>query len=192
MRAEIVVVSGLPRSGTSLMMQMLQAGGLEVLVDGQRVPDLDNPRGYCEFERVKNIKEDSSWLVDVRGKAVKIISQLLFDLPATEQYRILFMERNLDEALASQEKTLARLGRAAGLREQTKRGFQLHLAKVHSWLEEQSNMRVLRVDYSVVTHAPEQQATQINAFLARRLDVAAMAAAVEPSLYRNRANPAST
>src|SRR5947209_18564630 len=113
MNSEIVIVSGLPRSGTSLMMQMLEAGGLEVVTDGIRAADTDNPRGYYEFERVKKIKTDAAWLPGARGKAVKMVSQLLYDLPAGEAYRILFMDRDLDEVLASQEKMLARLGRSA-------------------------------------------------------------------------------
>src|SRR5215813_11558433 len=111
MNTEIIVVSGLPRSGTSLMMQMLASGGVEVVTDHIRTADTDNPRGYLEFEKVKKIKEDQSWLPAVRGKAVKMVSQLLYDLPASERYRILFMERDLDEMLLSQEKMLKRLDR---------------------------------------------------------------------------------
>src|SRR5205809_5271301 len=104
MSTEIVVVSGLPRSGTSLMMQLLHAGGIPALTDHIRAPDTDNPRGYFEFERVKKVKEDAAWLPDARGKVVKMVSQLLYDLPATERYRVVFMERDLEEVLASQEK----------------------------------------------------------------------------------------
>ena len=92
MDSEIIIVSGLPRSGTSLMMQMLAIGGVEVLTDHIRTADPDNPRGYYEFERVKRIKQDASWLPEARGKAVKMVSQLLYDLPTGEEYRILFME----------------------------------------------------------------------------------------------------
>ena len=113
---EIIVVSGLPRSGTSLMMQMLDQAGIEVVTDNIRQADRDNPRGYYEFERVKKMKEDASWLPQLRGKAVKMISQLLYDLPESKQYRILFMERDFDEMLLSQEKMLARLGRPAAPR----------------------------------------------------------------------------
>src|SRR5262249_61192257 len=91
--SEIIIVSGLPRSGTSLMMQMLDQGGLEVVTDNIRTADTDNPRGYYEFERVKKIKEDTSWLPATRGKVFKMISQLLYDLPPTERYRVIFMER---------------------------------------------------------------------------------------------------
>src|SRR5262245_46933223 len=97
MNTDIVIVSGLPRSGTSLMMQLLEAGGIEVVTDKLRAADADNPRGYHEFERVKKIKQDASWVPEIRGKAVKMVSQLLCDLPTTETYRIIFMERDFDE-----------------------------------------------------------------------------------------------
>src|ERR1041385_6926415 len=106
MNSEIIVVSGLPRSGTSLMMQLLEAGGIEVVTDHRRAAGADNPRGYREFERGKKIKDDASWLPELRGKAVKMVSQLLYHLPATENYRIFFMERDLDEVISSQEKML--------------------------------------------------------------------------------------
>ncbi len=108
---EIIIVSGLPRSGTSLMMQMLDRGGIPVVTDQVRVADDDNPRGYYEFEAVKRTKQDSSWLTGARGRAVKLVSSLLYDLPPTERYRVLFMQRELEEVLESQEKMLARLGR---------------------------------------------------------------------------------
>src|SRR5215469_786300 len=111
MSSEIIIVSGLPRSGTSLMMQMLENGGVEVVKDEVRTADTDNPRGYYEFERVKKIKQDTSWLPGTRGKAFKMVSQLLYDLPPSERYRVLFMERDLDEMLLSQEKMLTRLNR---------------------------------------------------------------------------------
>src|SRR5690349_19374505 len=121
--SEIIIVSGLPRSGTSLMMQMLAGGGVEILTDAIRTADDDNPRGYLEFEPVKKTKQDSSWVPAARGKAVKMVSQLLYDLPPAERYRIIFMSRDLDEVLASQEKMLARLGRPAAPRERMKKAF---------------------------------------------------------------------
>ena len=110
LETEIIIVSGLPRSGTSLLMQMLDSGGITVITDKLRTSDADNPRGYYEFELVKKIKQDTSWLPQVRGKAVKMISQLLYDLPSSEAYRVIMMERDLDEVLVSQEKMLAQLG----------------------------------------------------------------------------------
>src|SRR5262249_24135332 len=126
MGAEVIIVSGLPRSGTSLMMQMLDNGGVPVVTDNIRTADTDNPRGYYEFERVKKIKQEAAWLPETRGKAVKMVPQLLYDLPPTERYRIIFMERDLDEVLTSQEKMLERLGRPAAPRERMKRSFLMH------------------------------------------------------------------
>src|SRR5215831_7771246 len=127
MDSEIMIVSGLPRSGTSLMMQMLDKGGLPVVTDNIRAADTDNPRGYYEYEQVKKIKEDASWLPATRGKAFKMVSQLLYDLPASETYRIIFMERDLEEVLQSQEKMLARLGRPAAPRPEMRGAYALHL-----------------------------------------------------------------
>src|SRR5215813_5059662 len=143
MDSEILVVSGLPRSGTSLMMQMLAGGGLEVVTDHVRAADTDNPRGYYEFERVKKIKQDASWLPQMRGKAFKMVSQLLYDLPPSERYRIIFMERDFDEMLLSQEKMLKRLNQKVAPREEIKRAFKLHLDKLHAWLKQQPNMPIL-------------------------------------------------
>src|SRR6476619_350258 len=139
MRPEIIVVSGLPRSGTSLMKQMLDRGGIAAMTDGARAADTDNPRGYYELEKVKRLKQDASWLPEARGKAVKMVSQLLYDLPPNERYRIIFMERDLDETLLSQEKMLERLGRPAAPREAMKRSFTVHLDRLHEWLRQQRN-----------------------------------------------------
>jgi hypothetical protein len=186
MAEEIIVVSGLPRSGTSLMMQMLASGGFEVLTDNLRTADVDNPRGYFEFERVKKLKEDTSWLPQARGKAVKLVSQLLFDLPADERYRIVFMQRDLDEMLTSQEKMLQRLGREAAPREDIKRAFSKHLQRLHGWLDQQPNMSVLRMPYTELLTDPDAAVHRVVEFLGGPLDASAMVRAVDPSLYRNR------
>ena len=183
---EIIVVSGLPRSGTSLMMQLLGAGGIDIVTDNQRVADTDNPRGYCEYERVKALKADASWLPDIRGKVVKMVSQLLYDLPATERYKVIFMERDLDEVLASQEKMLVRLGREAAPRDQMTRAFTLHLTKLWNWAAEQKHLDVLRVRYADVVSHPQEEASRVSGFLGGRLNVDAAVRAIDPSLYRNR------
>jgi hypothetical protein len=187
MTDEIIIVSGLPRSGTSLMMQMLHAGGVEVMTDGERAADADNPRGYFEFERVKQTKRDPSWVPGARGKAVKMISQLLYDLPAGERYRVLFMERGLDEVLRSQEKMLERLGRPAPPREKIAGAFTAHLEKLHEWLARQGHMAVHAVSYVRLVEAPREEAGRVAGLLGRGLDVERMSASVDPSLYRNRA-----
>jgi hypothetical protein len=187
----IIIVSGLPRSGTSLMMQMLDSGGVGVVTDGVRGADTDNPRGYHEFERVKRIKQDASWLPSARGKAIKMISQLLYDLPPSESYRILFMDRDLDEVLRSQEKMLERLGRPAAPREQIASACALHLERLHDWLRLQSNMAVLRVSYNELVGDPRPQAERVSQFLGGAVDVEGMIRAVDPELYRNRKDGAA-
>jgi hypothetical protein len=186
MDSSIVVVSGLPRSGTSLMMQLLHAGGIPALTDHLRAPDPDNPRGYYEFERVKKVKEDAAWLPEARGRVVKMVSQLLCDLPATERYRVVFMERDLDEVLDSQEKMLRRLGRTAAPRGEMTRAFGLHLTRLHKWLAEQPHFAVLRIGYADVVAHTAEAVDRLNEFLGGRLDALAARAVVDPSLYRNK------
>jgi hypothetical protein len=182
----ILIVSGLPRSGTSLMMQMLDRGGVPVVTDHVRSADPDNPKGYYEFEQVKTIKRDTSWLPALRGKAVKMVSQLLYDLPPGEAYRILFMERDLDEVLLSQEKMLQRLGRVAAPRDEIRRAFVLHLERLHEWLGRHANMAILRVRYNDLVERPREPAERVRDFLGGTADVEAMVRTVDPSLYRNR------
>src|SRR5215218_5083227 len=165
MIAELVVVSGLPRSGTSLMMQMLAAGGVPPLTDHIRVPDTDNPRGYFEFERVKQVKADAAWLPEARGRVVKMVSQLLYDLPPTERYRVVFMERDLDEVLESQEKMLARLGRRPEPRAEMARAFRVHLDRLHRWLAAQPNFAVVRAGYADVVARPVEEMGRVTDFL---------------------------
>ncbi len=184
----IAVVSGLPRSGTSLMMKMLDAGGLSPLTDHIRSADEDNPQGYYEFERVKKLKEDRDWLPDAKGKAVKVISALLTRLPAGYEYRVIFMRRNMSEILASQRQMLIRRGEPADSVNDAEMGalFARHLQQVEAWLAGQSNMRVLYVNYNELVKAPLAHAQRVNEFLGGRLDVARMAGAVDPNLHRQR------
>ena len=185
LETEITIVSGLPRSGTSLLMQMLHCGGMPVVTDAICAADVDNPRGYFELEKVKKIRDDASWL-PARGKAFKMVSQLLYDLPASERYRIVFMERDLDEMLASQAKMLTRLGRVPAPREEMQRSYALHLDRLKAWLRRQAWIRVLYVNYNDLVREPHEQSPRVNAFLDAMLDADAMSAAVDASLYRNR------
>jgi hypothetical protein len=189
MQHEIVIVSGLPRSGTSLMMQMLESGGMDVLTDRIRTADVDNPKGYYELEAVKRTKEDPSWLPQARGKAVKMVSLLLYDLPPGERYRVIFMERDLEEVLVSQRKMLARLEQDPGRDDDMRRFFTLHLEKLRDWLCRQSHMTVIPVSYNNLLAEPVFVAQRVNRFLDEQLDSAKMAAVVDPSLYRNRQRP---
>lgn len=186
MTNDIVIVSGLPRSGTSLMMQLLDAGGIPAVTDNIRTADTDNPRGYYEFEQVKKIKDDVTWLPGTRGKVFKMVSQLLYHLPSTETYRVIFQERDLAEVLDSQEKMLARRGEPAAPRDVITKAFTTHLERLFEWLAQQKNIAVLKVKYADVVANPRVEAEKINAFLGGRLDVDAAVKAVDPSLYRNR------
>lgn len=183
---DVIVVSGLPRSGTSLMMQMLERGGIEVATDHQRTADVDNPAGYFELERVKDLAQDSSWIPTLRGKAVKMISMLLYDLPLTERYRIVFMERNLDEVIASQEKMLRRRQQQPAPQAKMREAFELHLRRLSEQLEHRKNTSVLRVSYRELVETPLEQAQAVSRFLDDRPIVNQMVTAVDSALYRNR------
>ncbi len=187
----ITIVSGLPRSGTSLMMQMLAAGGVPPLTDQLRVPDENNPRGYFEYEAVKKLRVDQSWLARARGHAVKIIHLLLRELPndGAFAFRVILLQRAIGEVLASQRTMLARDGKAAAAisAEQLGRIYLAQMEKAERWLQSLPECRVLQVEHRALLTDPAPVAGQINQFLGGELDSAAMAAAVDPSLYRERA-----
>jgi hypothetical protein len=182
----ITVVTGLPRSGTSLMMQMLAAGGLPVLTDGLRVPDEDNPRGYMEFEPVKRTREDSGWVEQAVGKAVKVVYLLLRDLPSGYHYRVILMRRNLREVLASQSDMLMRAGRPGSDLTDVRMAtiFDQQLRIMLDWIADHPNFRVIEVNYRDCIKTPDIVAKTVNAFVGGGLDEARMATAVDPSLYR--------
>jgi hypothetical protein len=185
----IAVVSGLPRSGTSVMMQMLEAGGMPLLIDGQRTPDVDNPRGYFELEAVKGIAKDKTFLDGAAGKAVKMVYSLLPHLPLDRAYRVIFMRRDLDEVIASQRKMLDRHGRegAAVAPAQLKTVYANQVQQVLRRLADHGDrVRVLEVDYASLIAEPKATANAINSFLGGSLHEDAMAAVIDASLYRNR------
>jgi hypothetical protein len=184
----ITIVSGLPRSGTSMMMQMLAAGGLAPLADNLRQPDEDNPQGYYEFERVKQVATDVSWLDEAEGKVVKMVYRLLYDLPADRTYRVVFMTRELSEVIASQEVMLERHGLAG---EKTADGmlveiYRCQLSDVFEWLSAQPNFSALFVDYHDVLRDPGSVIEALDSFLDGRLDTQAMLQVPDWSLYRQR------
>ena len=184
----VTIVSGLPRSGTSLMMQMLQAGGLSLLTDERRAADPHNPRGYFEYEAVKHSRVDVSWLEQARGRAVKVIHLLLRHLPADRPYCVIFMLRDLREVLASQRAMLKDSGRSGALIPDDKLAcvFERQLLEVRQWLAERPNFRVLYVNYREVVSDPAAAAQTIARFLGGGLDVHAMAGAVDRTLCRQR------
>jgi hypothetical protein len=187
-RSEIAIVSGLPRSGTSMMMKMLEAGGMPVLTDHIRTPDEDNPKGYYEFERVKQIEHDQAWLEDARGKAVKMIAALLKHLPSDYQYKVIFMKRDIYEVLASQRQMLIRRGEAAeGVPdEKMAELFRRHVAQVETWLAAQPCFEVLYVEHGKVLANPLAEAQRVASFLGGDADADRMAQVVDPALHRQR------
>ena len=185
----ITIVSGLPRSGTSLMMQMLVAGGMTALADGERVADVDNPKGYLEWERIKTLPNDPGCIAEGEGKVVKVISRLLLSLPAGWEYRVIFMQRPLPEVLASQDAMLKHRGTyKEGANPAIIAGaFEKHLREVYAWMDGRPYVKALRVPYHEVLSGPKEIGQQIGEFLGVELNVEAMAGQVDASLYRNRA-----
>jgi len=182
----ITIVSGLLRSGTLLMMRMLEAGGIPIVTDNIRKPDEDNPRGYYEFEKVKKIKEDASWLEDCSAKAFKMVSALLYHLPKEKRYKVIFMRREMKEMLASQKVMLQRLGRQGanvGDEEMVEK-FEKHLRNVERWLANHPNIDVLYMKYNDIIKEPLRHAEAVNRFLGGWLNVDKMAQVVDRSLYR--------
>lgn len=185
----VVVVSGLPRSGTSMMMKMLEAGGVPVMTDAVRQADVDNPKGYYEYERVKNLEKetDKSYIREARGKALKVISYLLKDLPDDNFYRVIFMRRHLDEVIASQNKMLDRRGEEGiAEREAMAEAYRNHLAAVKIMVRKRPNFVMHEFRYDEGVKDPRRAAREVNAFLGGHLNEGAMAAVIDAELYRNR------
>lgn len=187
MNKPMIIVSGLPRSGTSMMMKMLEAGGVDVLVDNIRKADEDNPKGYYEFEKVKGLKEDHGWLDGAGGKVVKMVSKLLQDLPPDRQYKVIFMRRHMEEIIKSQNKMLQRKGKEKqGDDEVIAELFTKHLAEIEAWITAQDYLDCIYVSYNEMLETPEEHIAQIVQFLGRTLDKAAMKAVIDGSLYRQK------
>lgn len=187
----ITIVSGLPRSGTSMMMSALEAGGMPLLVDDIRQADVNNPRGYFEFERVKKLaRGDNAWLTGAQGKAVKVISALLEFLPSDFQYRVIFMERELDEVLSSQQCMLVRTGKVSAIVESDeqalRQSYQQHLVEVATLVTERDWMRTLFVSYNETLQNPQQVFNGIAQFLGQAVNPGSMAKVVDPTLYREK------
>ena len=185
----IVVVSGLPRSGTSMMMKMLEAGGIPPLTDNLRTADEDNPKGYYEFERVKQLpKGDTAWLPEAQGKVVKVIAALVPHLPSAYAYRVIFMQRAMPEILASQRQMLIRRGEDPDKvgDELMAKLFEKHVQQVNHWISQQPNVERIDVDYNEMLENPQLFIERINSFLGGQLNTEGMAQVVDPSLYRQR------
>lgn len=188
----IVVVSGVPRSGTSLLMQMLERGGMPVLVDGVRSPDADNPHGYYELEAVKRTRQDAGWLAEAPGRAVKVIHALVPSLPADRAYRVIVVRRRFDEVLASQRAMLARRGEPdAGLDDaRLAEIFRAQLDELAAWVDSAPDAQRLEVAHAEILRAPRTVSVRVADFLARPLDPDSMAAVVDAALHRQRSEGA--
>ena len=188
----IVVVSGLPRSGTSMLMKMLDAGGMAIMTDSERVADIDNPKGYFEYERVKDLEKetDKSYVREGRGKVLKVISFLIKDLPDDNDYRVIFMRRDLDEVLTSQGKMIDRLGSSDSSAddEAMKEAYRNDIVRTRLMCKKHPHMELIEIHYSETVANPAASAHKVNAFLGGGLDEAAMLVAVDKSLYRNKAS----
>ena len=186
----VTVVTGLPRSGTSMMMQMLSSGGMPILSDGKRVADEDNPRGYYELEAATRLSKENLWISNSVGKAVKIVAPLLTKLPRNYRYRVIFMQRDLNEVIASQRTMLERLNsnkpEASG--DMLNKAFQLQLRQINHWLGNQNNIETLHLHYHEVIMDPETTARSINDFLGGGFSIKRMCDAVDPSLHRQQIN----
>ncbi len=185
----IVIVSGLPRSGTSMMMKMLEKGGLEVLTDKVREPDEDNPKGYYEYERVKELPEETGWLEDAKGKVVKVLGELIKHVPEGYDYKVIFMEREIDEVVESQEKMLKRKGMDTGERskEEMKRTLTEYSRILKRRMNSHPDMDVLYVSYNDIVSFPKPVIESISVFLGGSLDTDKMMSVIDECLYRNRA-----
>jgi hypothetical protein len=184
----ITIVSGLPRSGTSLMMQMLAAGGMPILSDGERQADVDNPRGYLEWERIKQLPKDPACIAEAEGKAVKVISLLLLSLPEGHEYRVVFMQRPLAEVLASQDVMLHHRGTAKSSPDKSviAAAFEKNLLAVNAWLDSKPYVKTVRFSYHEVLRDAENISQKLAQFLGIDLNVEAMTHQVDATLYRNR------
>jgi hypothetical protein len=185
----IIIVSGLPRSGTSMMMKMLEAGGAPIMTDAVRTADIDNPKGYYEYERVKDLEKetDKSYIREGRGKALKVISWLLKDLPAGNDYKILFMRRDLNEVIASQNKMLKHRNEAdASDDAMMADAYMNHLASVRILSRKRDDFEMIEIRYDTAVKDAKTAAQQVNAFLGGKLNEASMAQVVDAELYRNR------
>ena len=183
----ITVVSGLPRSGTSMMMQMLAAGGMPVLVDDKRQADDDNPRGYYEFDPVKRLQQDDTWVSSAEGSAVKVVSPLLKFLPSNFEYRIILMCRDLDEVVRSQEQMLKRNAVTIETDSSTmQRHFERHTLDIRQWLADQKNIKFIECRFADIVDQPELETTRVAKFLESDFDQRSMIQVIEPKLYRQQ------
>lgn len=185
----VIIVSGIPRSGTSLMMQILEMAGYSILTDNKRIADINNPKGYFEYEQVKKLSQDNSWLHQARGKVVKVISHLLFQLPDNFNYKIIFMNRDMNEIIHSQQKMISEMN---GIKPKNaypahlEIAFRKNLDRVHKWQELKSNVEFRYINYNQLIANPEKELLEISTFLGKKLDINNLVNVIDVNLYRSK------
>lgn len=186
-RDAVLVVSGLPRSGTSLAMALLAEGGVELLTDGVRGPDPDNPLGYHEYEGVKRLPHDARWLAAARGRAVKVIHAFLQQLPEGWTYRVILLRRNLRDVVASQDRMLARRGQPVGglPAERVAEVLGQQLDSARDWLRSRPDVAWMELDYDALLREPEPELARLIEFAALRVPVSRLAALIQPERRRD-------
>jgi predicted AlkP superfamily phosphohydrolase/phosphomutase/tetratricopeptide (TPR) repeat protein len=181
---EFLIVSGLPRSGTSLMMQMLHAAGLPIMTDELRAADESNPHGYFEWEEIKALPKDPFLIEKAEGRAAKVVSMLLPSLPRKHHFRIIFMQRPIEEVALSQERLRQRLaGRSAANPAQMIERLGKHRDRITELLQQSPNVELLEVDYPDLLQNPGPQLERIADFCRiERAQLERMAAVIDPQL----------
>jgi len=173
-----------------MLMKMLDEGGMQIMTDSERVADIDNPKGYFEYERVKDLEKetDKSYVREGRGKVLKVISFLIKDLPDDNDYRVIFMRRDLDEVIASQNKMIQRLGTddSTAAEEAMKEAYRNDIVRTRLLCRNRPNFELIEVHYRQTIDDPTATASALNVFLGGRLDEAAMSGGVDANLYRNK------
>lgn len=182
---QIVLVSGLPRSGTSLMMQMLDKGGVEALVDGKREADDSNPKGYYEYEPVMSLHRDNSWMKKTKNKSLKVVAPLLKHIDPQFRYKIIFMKRDLNEVVKSQQKMIGKSTDTLPIT--LLNSYQEQLNHIEVWKEKEPGVELIYIDYKEIIENPDKMSEKVENFIGKKLNKEKMAACVDKSLYRNRA-----
>ncbi|MEH6534804.1 MAG: alkaline phosphatase family protein [Psychroserpens sp.] len=181
---QIVIVSGLPRSGTSLMMQMLDKGGLEALTDSNRQADESNPRGYLEYDPVMALHKDNSWLDKAQNKSLKVVAPLLKFLDPKFRYKVIFMNRDLNEVVKSQQKMIGRDVETFPVK--LFETYKKHLKQVEDWKDKEPSVELIYVDYKDALNDTNTAVKKVISFIGKEMNEEDMESCVDKTLYRNK------
>ena len=181
---QIVIVSGLPRSGTSVMMQMMDKGGLDVLTDGNRKSDDSNPKGYFEYDPVMSLHKDNTWLDKAQNKSLKVVAPLLKFLDPKFRYKVIFMNRDLTEVVKSQQKMIGKNPDVLPIN--LFEAYKKHLRQVEIWKEREPGVELIYVDYKDVINNTKKVVDKVVSFIGVDMNKNEMENCVDKSLYRNK------